>query len=160
MVTDDTLLEAINDSIAKEKEAQRFYQEAADKVDKAAIKEFFIELKSDELGHERMLTRVRDDLRSGKLTTGRIREVTTASLADMGISRYLKAKKVKPKINYQEAMVVAMKREEEAWRNYMKLSKMSDNDALKDLFLLLAQVEAGHLRRIEGLYEKEVLEGY
>jgi rubrerythrin len=63
-------------------------------------------------------------------------------------------------MDYQKAMVVAMKREEEAWQGYSKMAKMSDNKDLKDLFMLLAQVEAGHLRRIEALYEKEVLEGY
>jgi rubrerythrin len=160
MVVDDTLTEAVKDAIEKEKEAQKFYQEAADMVDKEAIKEFFLELKHDEIGHEKMLMRVLEEMRSGQMTIGNIREVSEDSLADMGISRYLKAKELKPKVNYQEAMVVAMKKEEEAWKNYTKMSKMSDNDDLKDLFLLLAQVEAGHLRRIEAMYEKEVLEGY
>jgi rubrerythrin len=107
-----------------------------------------------------MLVRLKDDLEKGNLNVGELKKPSPESLKDLGISRFLKTKEVKAGSGYQEAMITAMKREEEAWRGYMTLADMTSCPEMKDLFTLLAQVEAGHLRRIEALYESEILEGY
>ena len=155
-----SLIEAINDAIEKEQLAQVFYTKASGLAITKDVKQFFRELKSDEVDHEKMLKAVLKDLRSGKLRIANAKHIPLASLKDNGISRYLKKDIPTQTTNYQQALMIAMKREEEAWRGYNKLAKMSPVDAIKDLFLLLAQVEAGHLRRLESIYEKDFLEGY
>lgn len=159
-VADDTIIEAINDAIEKEQEAQRFYKETADMVDHEDVSNFFLELRDDEIDHERLLSKMRDRLRSGSISLDRIMDVDDHDLADLGISRYLKEPEADELTGYQEAMVIAMKREEGATRNYAKMARMTDNEEMKGVFTLLSQVEAGHLRRLEALYEKEILEGY
>jgi len=154
---DPQIIDAIKDSIGKEQGAQEFYQKASDMVSQKALKDFFLELKQDEKGHEMLLTRMLNDIQDGKIVTGRLSDVSDDSLGDYGISRFLTKKNIEPESGYQDALIVAMKREEAASRGYQMLSKRTGNSEMKDLFLLLAQVEAGHLRRLEDLYEKEFL---
>ena len=157
---DDALIEAINDAIEKEQLAQVFYTKASGLAFTKDVKQFFRELKSDEVDHEKMLKAVLKDLRSGKLPMAKAKHIPSDSLKDSGLSRFLKKDIPKQTTDYQQALIIAMKREEEAWRGYNKLVKMGPPDALKDLFLLLAQVEAGHLRRLESIYERDILTGY
>ena len=52
-------------------------------------------------------------------------------------------------MSYQEALILAMKREKTAYKLYMKLSEMAPNDELKKVFKGLAVEEAKHKFEIE-----------
>ena len=55
-------------------------------------------------------------------------------------------------MNYQDALIVAMKSEKAAFKLYSDLAKAVDDAAVKDLFLGLAQEEAKHKIHFEIEY--------
>ena len=59
-------------------------------------------------------------------------------------------------MSFQDALVLAMKREKKAFKLYHDLSEIAPND-LKDTFLALAQEEAKHKLRIELEYDNVIL---
>ena len=60
-------------------------------------------------------------------------------------------------MDYQSALVLAMKREKAAFRLYTALAAKVDDEALRELFLRLAQEEAKHKLHFEIEYDEHVL---
>lgn len=60
-------------------------------------------------------------------------------------------------MTYQDALVLAMKKEKSAFKLYMNLSNKIANKELKDLFLMLAMEESKHKLRFEIEYDENVL---
>ena len=56
-------------------------------------------------------------------------------------------------MTYQEALILAMKREKAAYKLYMKLSEIAPNDNLKKVFKGLAIEEAKHKLKFEIEYD-------
>jgi|GEM_PF-586457 len=148
------LIEAIEAAIEKEQVSQVFYTKAAGLAIKPGVKELFRELKADEVLHERMLKNVLGDLKDGKLP--HTPKITPKDLLSRkGLRIFSKHDIPKTTTSYKEALLIAIKREEDSWEDYSTLSQVNLSQMLQDLFTLLAQVEAGHLRRLEHLYERD-----
>jgi rubrerythrin len=151
---DQELIEAVIAAIEKEQQAQVFYTKAAGLATSKAVKDIFREFKADEVGHEKMLKTVLKELKKGKL----IKKGTTVHMEPLSRSGLgiFKMKDI-PRTNtsYEEALLIAMNREEDAWRGYSNMVRMAPTENLKDLFKLLAQFEAGHLKRLKWLYSKD-----
>ena len=60
-------------------------------------------------------------------------------------------------LDYQKALVIAMRREKASYKFYSDLAQTVSDPALKDTFIALSQEEAKHKLRLETIYEKEVL---
>jgi rubrerythrin len=71
----------------------------------------------------------------------------------MKISDYFVSDKETKDIEYQEALILAMKREKAAFKLYKKLSKMTTDNELKEFFLQLANEEAKHKMNFEIEYD-------
>jgi rubrerythrin len=153
------LVEAVEAAIEKEQVSQVFYTKASGLALKPSVKEFFKELKSDEVAHERMLKNVLGDLKDGKIPGSKTKLVPRDLLAKKGLGALFRKDIPKATTSYKEALLIAMKREEDSWEDYTTLAQLSLQPTLKDLFTLLAQVEAGHLRRLENLYDRDFLKG-
>lgn len=149
------LIEAVEAAIEKEQLAQVFYTKASGLAIKPDVKALFRELKSDEISHERMLKNVLGDLMDGKFPHTLAKTTPKDLLSRRGIRLFSKRDIPKTTTSYKEALKIAMKREEDSWEDYSTLSQASLAQTLNDLFSLLAQVEAGHLRRLEALYERD-----
>ena len=65
--------------------------------------------------------------------------------------------KPSPGMSYQDALMLAMKKEKAAFRLYYELAKRANNDEMKDVFLSLAQEESKHKLRFEIEYDEYVL---
>ncbi|HNX99095.1 MAG TPA: ferritin family protein, partial [Candidatus Aminicenantes bacterium] len=61
-----------------------------------------------------------------------------------------------PGMDYQEALIIAMKREKASFRLYNDLSQLATDESLKATFLALAQEEAKHKLRLETEYETDI----
>jgi rubrerythrin len=149
------LIEAIEAAIEKEQVSQVFYTKAAGLATKPGVKELFRELKTDEVSHERMLKNVLLDLRNGKLPRTMAKTVPKDLLSRIGLNIFAKRDIPKTTTSYKEALKIAIKREKDSWEDYSTLAQVTFPQTLKDLFSLLAQVEAGHLRRLEQLYARD-----
>ena len=149
------LFEAIEAAIEKEQVSQVFYTKAAGLATHPGVKELFKELKVDEVSHERMLRNVLGDIKNGKLPSTLAKTTPKDLLSRRGLRIFVKRDIPKTTTSYKEALLIAMKREEDSWEDYSTLSQVNLSQTLQDLFMLLAQVEAGHLRRLEHLYERD-----
>jgi len=142
----ETVREALDFAIAKEREAEAFYKEWAAKVENPAVVALFAELAGVEHGHIEMLSRI---------TPEDLVEATSVGEADLKLSERLVDVKASKGMGIQEAMILAMKREEAAAALYDELAGLG-GDA-RSLFEGLAKEERRHKRRLEADYDEQVL---
>ena len=137
-------------SFAKEKEdgAIHFYESAKQMAKRASSKVMFQEMADQERKHLQML----DHLREQDIDTFAVEKVP-----DLKISQYTADVPFSPDLDYQQILIVAMKKEEEAHRLYTDLANMTGDPKLAKLFQILAQEEAKHKLRLESEYEDHVL---
>jgi desulfoferrodoxin-like iron-binding protein len=139
--------EILDFAIEKEEEARQFYLEWAQKLENRALSEQFTLFAGEELKHKEKLQRVK----SGSTFTPASKQVTDLKIVD-----YLVDIVPTPDMDYQEALIVAMRREKAAFKFYSDLAAMAQDEGLRDTFLALAQEEARHKLRLETVYEKEI----
>ena len=60
-------------------------------------------------------------------------------------------------MDYQQALIVAMKKEKKAFKMYNDLAAVVDDGSLQAVFLSLAQEEAKHKLRFEIEYDDYVM---
>lgn len=135
-------------AITKEQEAHDFYAGWADKIDNKWIQEVFRDFSRDEAKHRDVLSKAKQG--------GRLKP-SDKKITDLKISDYLIDITPTPDMDYQKALVVAMKREKASYKFYSDLSETVSDPDLKETLTALAQEEAKHKLRLETLYEKEVL---
>ena len=139
--------EVLDFAIEKEEEARQFYLEWADKLDNQALAEQFVLFAGEENKHKEKLQRVK----GGSTFKPAARQVTDLKIVD-----YLVDITPTPEMDYQEALIVAMRREKASFKLYSDLAAMAQDEGLRDTFLALAQEEAKHKLRLETVYEKEI----
>ncbi len=142
--------EILDFAIGKEEEAAAFYTDLAGRVDKPWMKKVFEEFANEEKGHKAKLQAVK----RGKQLVPAAKKVLDLKLAD-----YLIDGEITADIDYQEALIVAMKAEKSAYKLYTNLADTTDDENLRNTFLALAQDEAKHKLRFEIEYDDRMLEG-
>lgn len=131
-------------AIKKEEEAYKFYKELAVKA-RPHMKEIFESFATEELGHKNKLIKVKE----GKI----VLKPSSKESVDLKISEYLVDIPASPDISYQDALVVAMKREEASHRLYTILADLTGDEKLHSTFIALAEEESKHKFRIEREYD-------
>jgi len=142
----DQLRKALTFAIEGEKEAEAFYKEWAAKAKDPAVKGLFSELAGVEHGHVEMLSRITPD----EIVSSQEPTVGSIDLSDLLIPI-----EATPKMNIQEAMILAMKREEGAVKLYTRLAEL--NGEARALFEGLAKEEQRHKLQLEKEYDDEFL---
>lgn len=142
--TEDILQFAID----REIDAQNFYNEWSQKVKNPAIGEMLKELALQEKGHEEHLKRVK---MRGEL------KPSEKHIVDLKIADYLVDVKPSENMDYQQALTVAMEREQSSVNLYKTLAKLAPNDEIQDLFLNLVEEEVQHKARLEDEYDENIL---
>lgn len=140
--------EILDFAIAREQEAHDFYVGLADKVERQEMKDVFAQFSKEELGHKAKLQAVK----AGKMTIS-----SSGKVADLKIADYVVAAQADPTMSYQDALILAMKREKASFRLYTDLARSASDNSLKELFLALAQEEARHKLRFEVEYDEHYL---
>ncbi len=140
--------EVLDFAIGQEEQAHDFYMELAGKMQRGWMKEIFEHFAQEENGHKRKLL----EIKSGKLLTGSSKKVL-----DLKLSEYLTDVEPGPEMDYQEALVVAMKKEKKAFKMYSDIAEATDDENLKVTFTMLAQEEAKHKLRFEVEYDDVIM---
>ena len=140
--------EILDFAIQNEEEAAEFYRNWASKADNPGMRKSLEGFAREEEGHKKALLGVK----SGKKTLDALSKVT-----DLKISDYVVNVEPNEDMNYQQALILAMKREKAAYKLYSALAEMSEDATLRETFLGLAQEEAKHKLRFETEYDKNVL---
>jgi len=140
--------EIVDFAIEKEQEAVDAYTAASEMVKRSNVKAMLLDLARQEEGHRRKL----EGIEPGKVEATHI-----ASVPDLKIADYTDNVEITPGMDYQDVLIVAMKREEKAHNLYAALASNTSDEGLKKLFELLAQEEARHKLALEKEYDDHVL---
>ncbi|MCK5561906.1 MAG: ferritin family protein [Thermoplasmata archaeon] len=154
--TDKSNLNAISIALKKEEDSFIFYKNAEKTVQFKPLKTLFRDLAKQEVKHKSILIKEAKKLEGGakkvdKLTKG------PGKTKDYGLSKYLLPQNVKPTMGYQEALIVAMKREEKAVELFDYLKSITTDKNLKNTFNTLYKWEIEHLRILEEKYDEDIL---
>ncbi len=135
-------------AIEQEQKAVDFYTGLAREAHSDEMKRVFLEFAGEEIRHKKRLTTIREQ---GVFT------MPNEKVADLKIADYTVEVKTGGKLSYEEALVLAMKREKAAFKLYMNLSERAPNKELKEIFESLAMEESRHKLRFEVEYDEYVL---
>ncbi|MGA2400516.1 MAG: ferritin family protein, partial [Syntrophobacteraceae bacterium] len=80
-----------------------------------------------------------------------------AKVEDLKITDYLVDVPFTESITYQEALLIAMKKEEKAHAFYSGWKDKCMSEKASKLFQVLENEEAKHKRKLESLYDEEIL---
>lgn len=147
-VSCSSMNDVVQFAIEKEEKAMDFYQKCADRAKNPGIKKFFNEMVEEEQRHKKLL----QDLDPSGLDSMKLDKVE-----DLRISDYLVDVRFKDDITYQEALTLAMKKEEKAHEFYSAWKDRCMAEKTAKLFEMLAQEEMKHKRKIETIYDEEIL---
>ena len=135
-------------AIEKEEKAMDFYRKCSERAINPGIREFFREMVQEEQGHRDMLRNLDAlDLDGVKLD----------KVEDLRISDYLIDVHFTEDLTYQEALIIAMKKEEKAHAFYAGWKDRCVSEKAATLFAILENEEAKHKRKLENLYDEEIL---
>ena len=145
----DKVDDILDFAIDREQEAHDFYTRLASRVTRPGMKQVFTDFAQEELNHKHKLQAIRA---GGKLPR------SGEQVVDLGIARH--AVEVEPDagLDYQQALILAMRREEAAYRLYTDLAGATRDAELKEAFLALALEESKHKLRFETEYDQVVLQ--
>lgn len=140
--------EIIDFAIEKEQEAVDAYTAASEMVKRSNVKAMLLDLARQEEGHKKKLQNIEP---------GRVEAAHVERVPDLKIADYTDNVRITSGMDYQEVLIVAMKREERAHNLYTALGSNTSDESLKRLFELLAQEEARHKLALEREYDEHVL---
>jgi rubrerythrin len=138
----------VNFAIQKEEKAMEFYQKCVEHAKNQGIKTFFQEMVDEEKRHRDLL----QDLNPSALD-----DIKLEKVEDLRISDYLIDIQFEDDLTYQEALTLAMKKEEKAHAFYSGWKDKCMHEKTAKLFEMLAIEELKHKRKIETVYDEEIL---
>jgi len=140
--------EIIDFAVAREKEAIEFYRDLQKIAKFQSIKKMLKDFEKMEEGHVNLLENIREK------GFAAIRE---KNVPDLKISEYIEQTEFSEDMNYQDILIVGMKREEASKNLYEDLAIRFSDSEIKKLFLRLAAEETEHKLKFERLYDEEIL---
>ena len=144
----DSVDSVLDFAIKNEQAASDFYTDLASKMDKPQMKKIFQGFAAEERGHKAKLEAVKKNEKA---------KLSQAKVLDLKIGDYLVEQKPDASMDYQSALILAMKQEKAAFRLYSDLAASTDDGETRELFLGLAQEEAKHKLRFEVEYDEDFL---
>ncbi len=139
--------EVIDFAVMREKDAFAFYSDMADIVKDTAARQMFLEFAQEERMHQATL----QDLDGAKMEA--IFSGISRRIADLHVSEHLAHEAPHPDMDFKNALILAMKREEKSQQLYSLLAEITDDPDLSLLFIGLANEEARHKHRLEKAYQ-------
>lgn len=140
--------EILNLAIGKEEESAQFYSDLAGRTGAPWTRQVFEDFAREELKHKEKLLAVK---RGGLLLSA------AEKVVDLKIADYLMDVEPSPELDYQEALILAMKKEKEAFKFYTDLAAATEDGGLQQTLHALAQEEAKHKLRLETIYDEQIL---
>jgi len=144
----ENLDDILDFAIAGEQEAHDFYLDLAKKVERPGMEGLFTQFAREELGHKAKLEGIKKGARSF---------APAKKVVDLKIGDYLVEVDPTVTLTYQNALILAMKRERAAFRLYTDLAAHAEDAEVKQIFESLAQEEAKHKLRFEVEYDDMIL---
>jgi|SRR6056297_2166762 len=137
-------------AIDKEEKAREFYSQCQNQAKSPGLKKFFQEMAEEEQRHKDQLTKL--DLE------GRLGDIPLEDTPDLSLSDFMIDVKFKPDLSYQEALVMAMKKEQKAHAFYEAWKNRCTDPKTSNIFNWLAEEELKHKHKLEDMYESDILD--
>lgn len=144
----NTVDEILDYAIDQEQQAADFYEDVAQRVEAGGMKKMLLEFAEEEKHHKKIL----QDVKAGEHELTPEQEVLDLKIAD-----YLVDVEASDKISYQDALIVAMKRERAAYNLYTDMAAKVPESHLKEVLAGLAKEEAKHKLFFEAEYDERIL---
>lgn len=135
-------------AIQAEQNAVDFYTDLAKTLTTEDMKATFEEFAKEEVSHKARLIKIKEE---------GLYDIQEVKVTDLKIADYVVSIKPSADMTYQDALILAMKREKAAFRLYTNLASKAPNDKLKRLFESLALEESKHKLRFEIEYDEFIL---
>jgi rubrerythrin len=147
MNTIDTILEF---AITNENNAQKFYLKLAAKSSSKHMRNVFNEFAAEEVKHRLILERVKNGDRD---------LLFSPEVVNLNIAEHLSSVDIdsKEEFDFPQALLMAMKAEQEAFDLYTKLAELAEDPEIRVIFEGLANEESGHKLRFETEYDESIL---
>ncbi|MDY6904491.1 MAG: ferritin family protein [Thermodesulfobacteriota bacterium] len=143
-----SISDVVDFAVKREENARDYYLQCRDKAENSGIKDFFKELADEEEKHRKLLTEV-DLSDAGTLEP--------AQVENLKLSDFMVNAEFSPDITYQEALTLAMKKEEKAHAFYAAWKDKCKGSKVAELFEFLAGEEMKHKRKLEDIYDEDIL---
>jgi len=144
----NTVDEILDYAIDQEQQAADFYAELATRAETAGMKKILLDFSAEEQSHKERLLAVK---------AGDHELTPEQEVLDLKIVDYLVEVDATEKISYQDALIVAMKRERAAFRLYSDMAAKVPDSNLKEVLLGLAKEEAKHKLFFESEYDERIM---
>ena len=144
----DSVEKILDYAMEKEEDAAQFYMTLAGKMDKEYMKKVFEGFAKEEKGHKAKIQAIKD---------GKLMMKAEKKVMDLKIGDHLVEVDLDAEIDYQQALILAMKAEKAAYKLYSELASAVDDAGLKETITALANEEAKHKLRFEIEYDDMVL---
>ena len=144
----NTVDEILDYAIDQEQQAADFYRHLAERAEKGGMKDILLEFAEEEKRHKERLLAVKSGEQELK---------PEQKVLDLKISDYLVEVEATDDISYQDALIIAMKRERAAYQLYSDMAEKVPESRLREVFVGLAREEARHKLFFESEYDERVL---
>jgi rubrerythrin len=144
----NTVEEILDFAIGEEQLAVDFYSELCEVAKTDDMKQVFTDFAAEEIKHKQRLLKIKEE---GIFT------LEPARVVDLRIADYMVSVKPSSNMTYEEALILAMKKEKAAFKLYSALAEKAPTEGLKNIFLGLAMEESKHKLRFEVEYDEFVL---
>ncbi len=148
MQTFNSIDEVLDFAMNSEQEAVDFYRSLAGRMQNQEMKDVFLEFAQEEVGHKARLQKIKDE---------GLFDMEVEKVRDLKIADYVVRSKAADDMKYEDALVLAMKREKAAFKLYSNLADLTDHEELKKVFQALAVEESKHKLRFELEYDDFVM---
>ena len=142
----ESIENAIQFAIEKEREAAAFYRQAAEQESIAVNKNVLEDFAKEEDKHEQMLINFSADPEA-------IAQYQFQKITDLKRADYMVEIDFKPGMTYYSVIRIAMKLEEKANKMYTKLAESAEKEDMTNIFQILAQEEMKHKNILETIYD-------
>ena len=143
---DDELADLLDSAIYKEIASQATYVAAQSKTHDPGAKELLKELAKEELGHSHRLKKFKEKELSEQ-------KWYQEEVPNLMLSKYLTGGNKIKGAGLQDALIFAMKREQQAIEFYSRMMGILRNETAKQLCENLVHEELKHKLRLETLYD-------
>ena len=136
-------------AIQREEDACNAYFEMSKIAETPGLKELLLDLQAEEKKHKELLQNITGDA---------IGNLETHKVIDLKISDILTEEPPSPDMTFQDLLILAAKKEQEAVELYTSMKASVNSDELKNMFDFFVEQEKEHKLKLEMEYEKYVLD--
>ncbi|MHC4647468.1 MAG: ferritin family protein [Planctomycetota bacterium] len=144
-------------AVAREAEACDFYKTLAGRAENPAMRELILEFAREEAEHKAKLEL--ELMKRGRVVRESERAEEAKDLGDFDIGRYIVDAGLPVEMDYQDLLLLGMKKEKAAFRLYVDLAAVVRDQEGQEILLALAEEEARHKVQLEIDYDNLVTKG-